>query len=208
MIIEVDEYKKKVSGYDPERSEDFHRESAKLADRDFIESLKSKKYKRIVFMAGGTASGKTEFAHSYLQKKDQLVYDGTLKDFEGFKIKLQKIERYAKNKPGIKVVLVIPKDWIKAFGAFLKRERKMKPEIFFETQVKSKLTVARIFKETKIRVEVYISDVQVETNRLSYSRVAGWDRPSKARALASISRYFHKVAQDQGFEISVDYGSL
>lgn len=48
-------------------------------------------------MAGGTASGKTEFASSYLIHKDQLVYDGTLKSFDGFKIKLERIERYDKN---------------------------------------------------------------------------------------------------------------
>ncbi len=66
MIIEVDEYKKKISGYDPKKSELFHSQSAKLADKDFILALKSKKYKRIIFMAGGTASGKTEYAVSYL----------------------------------------------------------------------------------------------------------------------------------------------
>ncbi len=62
MIIEVDEYKKKVVGYDANKSEEFHLESAKLADKDFTNCLKSKKYKRIIFMARGTASGKTEFA--------------------------------------------------------------------------------------------------------------------------------------------------
>lgn len=91
MIIEVDEYKKRVLGYNPEKSEDFHRESARLADKDFVDCLRSRKYKRIIFMAGGTASGKSEFAYSYLTKKDQLVYDGTLKDFDGFKIKLKKL---------------------------------------------------------------------------------------------------------------------
>jgi hypothetical protein len=43
MIIEVDEYKKKVVGYDPTRLEDFHLESARLADKDFTDSLKSQK---------------------------------------------------------------------------------------------------------------------------------------------------------------------
>lgn len=124
MIIEVDGYKNKIVGYDPKKSEDFHQKSGKLADRDFVNCLKSRKYKRIIFMAGGTASGKTEFAHSYLVKKDQLVYSGTLKDFNGFKIKLQKIKRYDKNNSSVKVILIIPRDWIKAFEAFLKREKK------------------------------------------------------------------------------------
>lgn len=115
MIIKVDEYKKKVVGYDSNRSEEFHLESAKLADKDFTDCLKSKRYKRIIFMAGGTASGKTEFASSYLTHKDQLAYDGTLKSFDGFKVKLQRIERYDKNGSKIKVILILPADWVKAF---------------------------------------------------------------------------------------------
>lgn len=43
MIIEVDEYKKKVVGYDANKSEEFHLESAKLADKDFTNCLRSKK---------------------------------------------------------------------------------------------------------------------------------------------------------------------
>ena len=66
MLIEIDEYKKKVPGYDPEKSEFFHRESAKLADKDFIEHLKSGNYREVIFMAGGAASGKSEFSTSFL----------------------------------------------------------------------------------------------------------------------------------------------
>ena len=49
MIIEVDEYKKKISGYDPNNSEDFHIESAKLADKDFYLYLKDEKIKEVIF---------------------------------------------------------------------------------------------------------------------------------------------------------------
>ena len=87
MIIEVDEYKKKVFWYNAAHSENFHEASAKLADKDFTIALKSGLYKRVILMAGGTASGKTEYATSYLTKKDQLVYDGTLKNENGFIIR-------------------------------------------------------------------------------------------------------------------------
>lgn len=75
-------------------------------------------------MAGGTASGKTEFAFSYLDKKHQLVYDGTLKNFSGFKIKVSNIKRYAKNNPKIKVVLILPEYWISALGVFFEQGKK------------------------------------------------------------------------------------
>lgn len=209
MIIEVDEYKNKVSGYKPEESENFHIESAKLADKDFSESLKSRKYRRIVLMSGGTASGKTEFASSYLTKKDQLVYDGTLKDFKGFEIKLQKIKRYDKNHSTVKVILIIPRDWIKAFEAFLKRERKMRPVVFFDTHIRSKLTVARILKETKTRVEIYVSDVKDDTDKLDYIRLSmSTGRKSIAKSLIATALYLHKIAVENGIEINTNYDSM
>ena len=202
MIIEVDEYKKKVEGYDPNKSEDFHFESAKLADKDFIDCLKSKKYRRIIFMAGGTASGKTEFASSYLKHKDQLVYDGTLKDFSGFKIKLQKIERYDKNASKVKAVLVIPLDWVKSFEAFLKRKRKMKNITFFETQIRSKLSVAKILRDTKVRVEIYVSRYEEGKDRLGFIKIKGIDRKKKAHLLEMIAVSMKNIAVENGFEIS------
>lgn len=209
MLIEVDEYKNKILGYDPENSEDFHRESAKLADRDFIECLKSRKYKRIIFMAGGTASGKTEFAHSYLHKKDQLVYDGTLKNFDGFKIKLQNIKRYDKNNVRPKVVLVIPKDWIRAFEVFARRPRKMKVPTFFETQIKSRLTVAKILIHTKIRVEIYVSEVKEGTDKLSYIRLnIHPTRKTVAKRLVGTAQYMMDIAKKNGIEINVDFDSM
>lgn len=206
MIIEVDEYKNKIPGYNPLKSEDFHAESAKLADKEFTDCLKSRKYKRVIFMGGGTASGKTEFAHSYLNKSDQLVYDGTLKSFEGFKIKLQRIERYDKNNSKIKVVLIIPKDWVKAFEAFLKRERKMKPQTFFDTHIRSRLTVAKILTNTKIQVEIYVSEVKENTDKLAYIKLkVSNERKVLVKDLLSTAQYLQQMALQNDIEIDVNY---
>ena len=201
MIIEVDEYKKKVEGYDVNRSEDFHEESGKLADKDFIDCLKSKKYKRIILMAGGTASGKTEFARLHLQHKDQLVYDGTLKKFNGFKVKTDRIKKYCKNKASVKVVLIIPYSWEKAFEAFLGRERKMHHETFFNTQIHSKRTVARILFDTKVRVEIFISLVKEGEGSLSFIKIKD-SRIKKAKLLERLANVMEKIAIENGFEIS------
>ncbi len=203
MIIEVDEYKKQVVGYDANKSEEFHLESAKLADKDFTNCLKSKKYSRIIFMAGGTASGKTEFASSYLTHKDQLVYDGTLKSFDGFKIKLERIKRYDKNNSKVKVVFILPADWVKAFQVFLKRERKMRNETFFETHVKSKLTVVKILKETKIRVEIYVSDYDDGKDKLGFTRIKIINRIKTSIALQKTAEMMKKNAQHNGFDINL-----
>lgn len=201
MIIEVDEYKKKVEGYDASKSEDFHSESGKLADKDFIECLKTKKYKRIVLMAGGTASGKTEFARDHLNQKDYLVYDGTLKDFHGFKVKTDRIKKYSKGKVRTKIILIVPYNWEKAFNAFLGRERKMKIDTFFITQIQSKKTVSKILRETKVRVEIFVSLVKEGEGSLSFLKIKG-NRIQKAKYLDNLANTMEKVAVDIGFEIN------
>lgn len=201
MIIEVDEYKKKVSNYDANKSEDFHRESAKLADRDFIAHLKTKKYKRIIFMAGGTASGKTEYSVSYLKYKDQLTYDGTLKNFDGFKIKLSHIKKHS-DKSKIKVVLIIPRDLSLSYNVFHARERKMSDVVFFETQIKSKEAVAKILRETKIRVEIYLSIYDDKKEKLSFKRVTALkSRNDTANLLNDFALEIRKLAKDNHFTI-------
>lgn len=201
MIIEVDEYKKKIFNYDASKSENFHSESAKLADKDFIKCLKTKRYRRVIFMAGGTASGKTEYSTSRFIHKDQLVYDGTLKNFDGFKIKLSHIKKY-NNESKIKVVLIIPNDWIKAFQVFLKRERKMRNVTFFETHIKSKLTVAKILKETKIKVEIYTSHYEKGKDNLGYTRVKIHNRKKIAKLLEITANHINNIATKNGFEIN------
>ena len=210
MIIEVDEYKKKVPGYDPERSEDVHRESAKLADKDFIEQLKSGKYSEIIFMAGGAASGKTEFSSSYLTNDDQLVYDGTLKNFDGFQIKLRHIKKYAKSNPMRKVVLIMPSDWKSAFEIFLNRERKMTPPTFFDTHIRSKLAVARVLRETDISVEIQISDVTEGSHQLKFEKLdfSGEQRNSVAEDLIVAAKDLHQEAFERGLDIIIDYDTI
>lgn len=182
MIIEVDEYKKRVEGYTPERSELFHRESAKLADIDFTNELKTQRYKRIIFMGGGTASGKTEFAISYLNRKENLVYDGTFSN--GFKAKTDRIVRYSKNNPLVKVVLILPVSWERSFEVFIKRDRKMSTETFFRTHINSKLQVAEILESTKYKVEIYLSFMPPQSSKLQYMRV----RIKSRKAIANLLR--------------------
>ncbi len=200
MIIEVDEYKKQIPGYDPEKSELFHTESAKLADKDFEKHLKSGKYKEVIFMAGGTASGKTEFAFSYLIKEHQLVYDGTLKNLNGFNIKTRNIKRYTKNNPKIKVVFVLPEYWISALGVFLSRERKMELKTFFMTHSFSAHSVSEILKNTNHIVDIYVSSFNADKNKLRYAKLT-IPRKQKIKILENVSDSIKKQAQNFGIDL-------
>lgn len=203
MIIEVDTFKEEIPGYDPDRSEDFHSESGKLADKAFTKNLKDPTYKRIILMAGGTASGKSEYAQSYLTHKDQLVYDGTLKNFSGFEIKNQRITRYAKHNPQIKVVYILPNYWIQAFDVFLSRTRKMNPSTFFETHIKSAQTIAQILKETSCRVEVYASSYSKNQSKMKYERITFEDREEGSQILNQIAQNMIIQAKNRGVEIVI-----
>jgi hypothetical protein len=199
MIIEVDEYKKKVENYDANNSELVHSESGKLADAEFKKCLQSRKYKRIIFMAGGTASGKTEFAYSYLNKKDQLVYDGTFKN--GFKQKTDKIKKYDKNKSAIKIVLIVPYNWQSALETFLSRKRKMSKDVFFSTHVKSLESVSKVLLETKYRVEIFASHLDLRPDNLKYRRLKIKTRKEKFTILIKLSEIMRGIARHNGFAI-------
>ena len=157
MIIEVDKYKKKIKGYDPAHSELFHSESGKLADKDFYKHVVSKKIDTVVFLAGGTASGKTEFASLYLQDKNLLVYDGTMKSVKGFEIKYKKIKKL-KHIKKIRVVLIIPNNIYDSLAVFVERPRKMPIDTFIETQINSRKSILKILEnDFDVELEIYLS---------------------------------------------------
>ena len=208
MIIEVDEYKNKIPGYAPSASELFHAESGKLADKDFTDELKTGNYRKVILMAGGTASGKTEFARSYLDKKSYLIYDGTLKNIDGFKVKLQRIKKFTK-KVKIEVVLILAYDWTEAFAAFLGRQRKMEMNTFFYTQIKSKVTVAYILENTDITVKIYASSTESEGDKLTYKRVSL--RPSRKKVatyLRTAAINLYEQARDVGIDLPDEYSTM
>lgn len=68
LVISADEIKKELPDYSPEKAESFHRESARLADKNFEIALKESTFKEVILLCGGTASGKTEFLVTQLNR--------------------------------------------------------------------------------------------------------------------------------------------
>ncbi|MBI2612103.1 hypothetical protein HYW54_05185 [Candidatus Gottesmanbacteria bacterium] len=64
LVISIDDFKRQIPGYDPKRAEEFHRQSAKMADKAFEKALKTSSYPKVLLVSGGSASGKTEFIAS------------------------------------------------------------------------------------------------------------------------------------------------
>ncbi len=97
ILISADDIKQQLQGYTPDKSGDFHVESAKLADRQFDECLKSSNLDIVILMSGGPASGKTEFISSYLINQNIIIFDGVLPSELGAKIKITKSIRSGKH---------------------------------------------------------------------------------------------------------------
>ena len=130
IIISADEIKKEFPNYSPNKAEEFHRESARKADKLFDQALKDTCYKEVILLSGGTAAGKTEFLSTQLLQKDCIILDATLATVAGAEIKIKKIIKAEK----IPIIYaVIPDDLRRAFVAFLSRDRKFSDTHFYKT---------------------------------------------------------------------------
>lgn len=151
-IISADEIKETIANYTPDKAEQFHNQSAKLADKQFEVAIKSSSNSKVILMSGGTASGKTEFLVTQLSHKKCVVMDATLYTELGAGIKIKKIIK-EKKKPVI--YAVIPDDIKRAFIAFLNRDRKFSDTHFYRTHSGSRRTllwVAKIFPTIEIHI--------------------------------------------------------
>lgn len=138
IVISADEIKKEMPDYSPEKAEVFHQESARRADKLFSHELKKSKFKSVILLNGGTASGKSEFLSTQLRNKRGIIFDATLSTQLGAEIKIKQILK-AKKKPII--YAIIPDDLKRAFIAFLSRDRKFSDEHFYKTHAGSRKTL-------------------------------------------------------------------
>lgn len=166
-IISIDESKKQISGYAPHKAEEFHKESAKLANKSFDSALKSSSDGEVILMCGGSASGKTEFLSVYLDNFQGIVFDSTLPTIQGAEIKLKKIIK-AKKKPI--VCAIFPDDIKRAFNAFLFRDRKFSDEHFYKTHSGSRKTLLWIL-ENYPQVEIRIYESSYPKNSLIFKEI-------------------------------------
>ncbi len=152
LLVSADDIKRELPGYSPDRAEEFHLESAKLADKRFDDYLKSSSLNEVVLMSGGPASGKTEFVTEYLMDQDFLIFDGILPTIEGAKIKLEHIK---KSKKQVRIYAVWPYDLRQAYVAFLQRDRRYSDKHFYtkhSSTRKTLLWVANSYPDIEIKL--------------------------------------------------------
>lgn len=170
IIIAADEIKKELPNYSPDKAEEFHRESARQADKLFAKALKDASYKEVILLSGGTASGKTEFLATQLNNKDCIIMDATLSTELGAKNKIRQIIKAGK----VPVIYtVIPDDLRRAFIAFLNRDRKFSDEHFYKTHSGSRkvlLWIAENYPDITINIieSSYTADEKLQFAQISF----------------------------------------
>lgn len=142
LIISVDECKKFFPKYNPKVAGKYHRESAKLADKIFEISVKIIPAK-VVLLAGGSASGKTEYLSQLTEelKEGGIFYDGTLPNWEGAKIKIKHALKFNRD---VEIHFILPDEIKRAYVGFLDRERQFDVSHFYRTHISSRKTILDI----------------------------------------------------------------
>lgn len=166
-IISIDDFKEKIAGYSPERAAEFHTESAKMADADYSKAVKNHTIDKVILLAGGSASGKTEYLHTYLINEDAIIFDSTLSNPEGARIKIEKAKKYNKK---IELHFVVPDDIKRAFVAFLGRDRKFSDTVFYNTHSNARSTLLRIAKNYDC-IAIKIVESYYRDDKLKYKEI-------------------------------------
>lgn len=133
VIISSDSCKKKIPGYDPAKAQNFHEESARMADREYELAIKDSNIKQVVILCGGSASGKSELIDAYLvneYNENTIVLDSTLSSNSGA---INKICPALKKKLKIILYFVQPQSIRLSYQAFLFRERQFPVKHFIRT---------------------------------------------------------------------------
>lgn len=175
-IISADELKKTLEGYSPARSEGFHRESARLADAAFAKAMKDRPEPLVILMAGGSASGKSEYVSEYLEQEEVIVLDGTLPTFLGAEIKIKKALKAGKQ---VAIRCVLPESFLVAFAAFLNRDRKFSVEHFYRTHSNTRntvLAVAKAYSDVAITIIMSTADYVESGSKMSFRELTFPDR--------------------------------
>ena len=169
-IISIDEEKELLPGYSPENADEFHVESARIANKKFDQELKKVKDKKAILMCGGSASGKTEFIAKFcpieIDESTEIagiVFDSTLATEDGVKTKIRNIKRSG-NVP--LVCLILPYSLNRCLKAFHQRDRKIPESKFFGTHSGARKVALWIAKNhPEIELAIYYNRLIEEADK-------------------------------------------
>jgi len=185
LIVSVDECKKYFPKYNPKHAEKYHKDSAKLADKWFEYAVKFIPTK-VVLLAGGSASGKTEYLSQLVQKIKEggIFYDGTLPSYKGAEIKIKNTLKFNRN---LEIHFVLPDDIRRAYVGFLERERRFDISHFYRTHIDSRKTILEICKsDFEVTVRIFENKFSKTGKTMFFEEIEFFSKKSKIDYLESI----------------------
>lgn len=183
VIISADEIKKELKGYIPNLAEQFHNESARIADQEFEKAVTDTSYKEVILVCGGSASGKSEFLATQLASRESVIFDGTLSSTKRAERKLKKIIK--ENKTPV-IYAIIPDDLKRAFIAFLRRDRKFRDTHFYRTHSSSRKTLLWIILNyPKVEINI-VESSYTSSKELQFIRIKLDNRQKLIEYLTSL----------------------
>lgn len=69
-----------------------------MADKMYDEAVKRRSERKVILLAGGAASGKSEYVATYLTSTRAIILDGTLPTTRGAEIKIEKAIKQQKDR--------------------------------------------------------------------------------------------------------------
>lgn len=138
--------------------------------------MKERLEQKVILMAGGTASGKSEYVSEYLINEEVIILDGTLPSLHGASIKIDRAHKVGKE---VEVHQVVPADFTVAFVVFLNRERQFASSHFFRTHTNSRKTVLKIAQQfPNVLIKIIESDVDFvgDGGKMSFREIELNDR--------------------------------
>ena len=193
LIISADENKKFFPGYNPKNAGEYHELSAVLADKWFENAVKIIPT-NVILLAGGAASGKTEYLTEYIRKYEKeggIFYDGTLPSFQGAEIKIKNALQKERN---VSIHFIFPHSLKIAFTAFLNRERKYDEKHFYRTHCEARKTIFEVQKKYP-QVEIRLIESRQTKETMIFEEVVLASSSKKLDFLQSL-QYSEKAIID------------
>lgn len=191
-IISIDDFKEQIHGYTPEKAGEFHHESAKMADKEFDRIIKQTDIGKVIFLAGGSASGKTEYLRTILESENAIIFDSTLSTTTGARIKIRKAQKHGKM---AEIHYILPDNLRRAFIAFLARDRKFDDNVFYNTHSGSRSTLLWIAKEFP-DIPIKIIESSYQKNKLIYNEIKFKESAQQLEFISSIQYSIEDIPKE------------
>uniref|UniRef100_A0A6M3J6S2 Putative helicase n=2 Tax=viral metagenome TaxID=1070528 RepID=A0A6M3J6S2_9ZZZZ len=160
LILDSDDVKKTLPGYDPNNPSLVHAESSKIIKEAFDTALADPYFETVTFLGGGTGSGKSEVLIKGIKNTPKkIIYDGTMAGMDGVMIRQKKAKKAGKEMDFRVVIAKIEEAW----KWNLARERSVEKNIFADKHFGFRKTLYEVARDNPdFNINVFENNEDIE----------------------------------------------